>query len=61
MLETSQPEALLNSALAAVEDGDGYRAELDKILIPIYTTDADVRRRAGIGAGDEVELVLEIL
>ena len=41
MLETSQPEALLNSALAAVEDGDGYRAELDKIRIPIYTTDAD--------------------
>jgi PAS domain-containing protein len=41
MLETSQPEALLGSALAAVEDGDGYRAELDKIRVPIYTTDAD--------------------
>lgn len=41
MLETSQPEALLGSVLAAVEYGDGYRAELDKIPIPIYTTDAD--------------------
>jgi PAS domain-containing protein len=41
MLDTSQPEALLNSALAAVEDGDGFRAELDKIRVPIYTADAD--------------------
>ena len=41
MLETSQPEALLGSVLAAVEDGDGYRAEFDKIQVPIYTTDAD--------------------
>lgn len=41
MLETSQPEALLNGAIAAVEDGDGFRAELDKIRAPIYIADAD--------------------
>ena len=40
MLDSSQPNALLDNALAAIEDGDGYRAELDKIRIPIYTTDA---------------------
>ena len=39
MLDSSQPDALLDSALAAIEDGDGCRAELDKIRIPIYTTD----------------------
>jgi PAS domain S-box-containing protein len=43
MLDSSQPEALLNSALAAVESGNGYRAELDKIPIPIYITDAEGR------------------
>jgi len=41
MLDSSRPEALLNDAISAVEDGDGYRAELDKIRAPIYTTDAD--------------------
>lgn len=41
MLDPSQPEALLDSALAAVESGGCYRAELDKIRAPIYTTDAD--------------------
>lgn len=39
MLDCSQPDAVLDSALAAIENGDGYRAELDKIRIPIYTTD----------------------
>ena len=39
MLDSSQPNALLDNALAAIEDGDGYQAELDKIRIPIYTTD----------------------
>ena len=39
MLDSSQPNALLDNALAAIEDGDGYRAKLDKIRIPIYTTD----------------------
>lgn len=41
MLEVGQPEALLNSALAACEDGEGYRSELDKFRVPIYVTDAD--------------------
>jgi PAS domain-containing protein len=40
MLDSSRPIALLDNALAAIADGDGYRAELDKIGIPIYTTDA---------------------
>jgi len=39
MLDSSQPNALLDNALAAIEDGDGCRAEFDKIRIPIYTTD----------------------
>jgi PAS domain-containing protein len=41
MLDSSQPDDLLGRALAAVEEGDGYRAELDKIRIPLYTTDAE--------------------
>jgi PAS domain S-box-containing protein len=41
MLDSSQPDALLDCALAAIEGGEGYRAELDKIRIPIYTTDAE--------------------
>ena len=61
MLDSSQSDALLGSALAAVEDGDGYRAELDKIRIPVYTTDAEglvtYWNRAGIEfAGRETEL-----
>ena len=43
MLDSSHPEALLDSAIAAVESGDGYRAELDKIRVPIYTADAQGR------------------
>lgn len=38
---SSQPEALLSSAIAAVETGDGYQSELDKIEVPVYTTAAD--------------------
>ena len=41
MLDVSQPEALLNGALAAVEEDDGYQAELDKVGVPIYVADAD--------------------
>lgn len=41
MTDSSRPEALLNDAISAVEDGDGYRAELDRIRVPIYTADAD--------------------
>jgi PAS domain S-box-containing protein len=43
MLDSSHPETLLDSAIAAVESGDGYRAELDKIRVPIYTADAEGR------------------
>jgi PAS domain S-box-containing protein len=43
MLDSSQPEALLESAIAAVETGNGYRAELDRIGAPVYTTDSDGR------------------
>ena len=43
MLESSQAEALLESAICAVENGDGYRAELDKIRVPIYTADPEGR------------------
>lgn len=41
MLDVSHPEALLKDAIAAVEDGDGYQAELDKIRAPIYVADED--------------------
>ena len=43
MRDVSQPEALLNGAMAAVENGDGYRAELDRIRTPVYITDPDGR------------------
>jgi PAS domain-containing protein len=43
MLDSSHPETLLENAIHAVESGDGYRAELDKIRVPIYTTDAEGR------------------
>lgn len=41
MLDVSHHEALLEGAIAAVEDGDGYQAELDKIRAPIYVADED--------------------
>ena len=41
MLDVSHPEALLKGAIATVESGDGYQAELDKIRAPIYVTDED--------------------
>ena len=43
MLDSSKPEALLDSALAAVEDETTFRAEIDKIRVPIYTADAEGR------------------
>lgn len=43
MLDTSHPEALLENAIHAVESGESYRAELDKIRVPIYTADAEGR------------------
>lgn len=43
MLDPSHPETLLEHAIAAVERGDGYRAELDRIRVPVYTTDPEGR------------------
>jgi PAS domain S-box-containing protein len=43
MLDSSKPEAMLDSALAALEDETAFHAELDKIRVPIYTADADGR------------------
>jgi PAS domain S-box-containing protein len=43
MLDSSKPEALLDRALAAVEDETAFHAEIDKIRAPIYTADADGR------------------
>ena len=43
MLDSSHPETLLENAMHAVESGDGYRAELDRMQVPIYTTDAEGR------------------
>jgi PAS domain S-box-containing protein len=41
MSESGHPETLLERAVGAVERGNGYRAELDRIPVPVYTTDAD--------------------
>ena len=41
MLESGHPETLLERAVEAVERGIGYRAELDRIPVPVYTTDAE--------------------
>ncbi|HET6943255.1 MAG TPA: PAS domain-containing protein [Sphingomicrobium sp.] len=43
MLDSSKPEALLDSALAAVEDETSFRAKLDKIGVPIYMAGTDGR------------------
>ena len=40
MLDSRQPEALLENAIAAIGTGTGYRAELDRLDVPIYVTDA---------------------
>lgn len=41
MLDLSRPEALLDSALAGIQEEDGCRAHLDQIPAPIYVTDAE--------------------
>lgn len=43
MLDSSKPEALLDSALAAVEDETTFHAAIDKIRVPTYTADAEGR------------------
>ena len=41
MLDSSRPEDLLETALTALADGDGFAAVLDQLPVPIYTTDAE--------------------
>jgi PAS domain S-box-containing protein len=41
MLESTRPEELLSTALSAFEAGSGYAAVLDRLPVPIYTTDAE--------------------
>ena len=41
MLESSRPEELLATALSAFEAGAGYAAVLDRLPVPIYTTDTE--------------------
>ena len=43
MLESSKPEDLLNTALSALKSGSGYAAAIDRIPVPVYTTDAEGR------------------
>lgn len=43
MLDSSRPEDLLDMALTAVANGNGFAAVLDQIPVPIYITDADGR------------------
>lgn len=40
-MPTAQPEDIIEAAVAASQDGDDYRAALDRIPVPAYTTDAD--------------------
>ena len=61
MLEPGHPETLLERAVEAVERGNGYRAELDRISVPVYTTDADGlitcwNRACAVFAGREPQL-----
>lgn len=43
MLDSSEPETLLKTAISAVKNGDGYASVLDALPVPIYTTDAEGR------------------
>ncbi|HEY1142641.1 MAG TPA: PAS domain-containing protein [Sphingomicrobium sp.] len=43
MLDSSRPEELLNIALSAFENGTGYAAALDRLPVPIYSTDSEGR------------------
>src|SRR5690349_15556212 len=40
MLDSTRPEELLSTALSAFEAGSGYAAVLDRLPVPVYTTDA---------------------
>ena len=41
MLDSPRPEELLSTALSAFEAGTGYTAVLDRLPVPVYTTDAE--------------------
>lgn len=41
MQPTIQPEQFLETALDALRHGDGWKAVLDQLPVPIYTTDAE--------------------
>jgi PAS domain S-box-containing protein len=43
MLESRRPEDLLSTALSAFEAGNDYATVLDRLPVPIYSTDADGR------------------
>jgi PAS domain S-box-containing protein len=43
MLDSSKPEDLLSTALSALRSGSGYAAAIDRISVPVYTTDAEGR------------------
>lgn len=43
MPESNRPEDLLNTALSAMESGNGYKAVLDRMPVPVYTTDTEGR------------------
>jgi len=40
-LPSTPAEALLDTALGAISSGDGYRAILDALPVPVYLTDTD--------------------
>ncbi len=41
MLAQPQPQEILDSALDALETGNDWKAVLDRVPVPVYTTDAD--------------------
>jgi PAS domain-containing protein len=41
MLESSKPEMMIDRALATAGNADAFRAELDRIEVPAYTTDTE--------------------
>ena len=41
MLNSAKAEDFLQTALSAIESGDGFEAVLDELPVPIYTTDTE--------------------
>ena len=48
MLASPSPEEILDTALHALATIPDWRSVLDELAVPIYTTDADFRRYAGV-------------